>query len=140
MMRTLVAAGANPLNPTKDKTTPLLAAAGIGWIGGTDRRGSNHFLAPAPDENEAMQAVKLAVEYGADVTTTNEAGDTALHGAASRGYNTMIRFLLEKGAKLDAKNKNGRTPLGMTKQSSTAYEQVSLESTRDLLIKLGAKE
>ena len=140
MMRAMAAAGANSLIPTKDKTTPLMAAAGIGWIGGTDRRGANYFLAPPPDENEAMEAVKLAIDFGADVTAANEAGDTAAHGAASRGYNRIIQFFLDKGAKLDAKNKKGQTPLAMTRPATTAYEQIPLESTRDLLRKLGAKE
>ncbi len=31
MMRMLIAAGANPLLPAKDGTTPLMAAAGVGW-------------------------------------------------------------------------------------------------------------
>jgi len=140
IMRTLLAAGANPLIPTKDKTSPLLAASGIGWIGGTDRRGSNHFLAPDPDEDQALEAVKLIVDLGADVTQTNIAGDTALHGAASHGYNKVIQFLLDKGAALNARNKDGQTPMGMTKPRSTAYEQVPLESTRNLLRQLGAKE
>jgi ankyrin repeat protein len=140
MMQTLLSAGANPLTPLKDKTTPLMAVAGITWIGGTDRRGSNYFLPPPPDEDEAMEVVKLAVELGADVTAANDAGDTALHGAAWRGYNKMVLFLLEKGAKLDAKNKRGQTPLAMTKPTTTAYQHVSLESTRTLLLKLGATE
>jgi hypothetical protein len=38
-------------------------------------------------------------------------GLTALHGAANRGSDDIIRFLVEKGAKLDVKDKEGRTPL-----------------------------
>jgi ankyrin repeat protein len=41
----------------------------------------------------------------------NSMGLTALHGAANRGSNDIIKFLVEKGAKLDAKDKEGRTPL-----------------------------
>jgi uncharacterized protein len=140
MMRALVAAGANPLTPLKDKTTPLMAAAGIGWIGGADRRGANYFLAPPPDEDKALEAVSLLIQLRADPTAANEAGDTALHGAAAHGYNNMIALLLQKGASIEARNKKGQTPLGMTKQTTSAYEQISLDSTRDLLRKLGAKE
>jgi hypothetical protein len=38
-------------------------------------------------------------------------GLTALHGAANRGNDDIIRFLVEKGAKLDVADKEGRTPL-----------------------------
>jgi len=38
-------------------------------------------------------------------------GSTALHGAAMRGSNAIIEFLVANGAKLDARNKLGWTPL-----------------------------
>jgi ankyrin repeat protein len=38
-------------------------------------------------------------------------GSTALHGAAMRGSNALVRFLVEHGAKLDARNTLGWTPL-----------------------------
>ena len=34
-----------------------------------------------------------------------------MHGAALRGANTIVSYLVEKGAKLDAKNKQGFTAL-----------------------------
>ncbi|PYR33260.1 MAG: hypothetical protein DMF90_21415 [Acidobacteria bacterium] len=38
-------------------------------------------------------------------------GSTALHGAAMRGSNALVQFLVDHGAKLDARNKLGWTPL-----------------------------
>ena len=39
-------------------------------------------------------------------------GETALHAAITgRGSETIVRFLVERGANLHAKNKQGRTPL-----------------------------
>ena len=38
-------------------------------------------------------------------------GLTAVHAAANRGSDEIIEFLVEKGAKLDVKDKEGRTPL-----------------------------
>ena len=52
--------------------------------------------------NSGIEAVKLAVELGADVNAANQAGDTALHGAAYHGFETVIQFLVSKGARLDA--------------------------------------
>jgi ankyrin repeat protein len=42
------------------------------------------------------------------------AGSTALHGAATMGQPSIIRFLVEKGARLDARNTLGWTPLMVT--------------------------
>ena len=38
-------------------------------------------------------------------------GSTALHGAAIRGADSIITFLVEHGARVDARNKLGWTPL-----------------------------
>ena len=38
-------------------------------------------------------------------------GSTALHGAAMRGSNALVKFLLDHGATIDARNKLGWTPL-----------------------------
>ena len=46
-----------------------------------------------------------------DVNAVNSMGLTAVHGAANRGSDDIIQFLVEKGAKLDVKDKEGRTPL-----------------------------
>ena len=34
-----------------------------------------------------------------------------MHGAANRGFDAMIRLLAEHGARLDIKDKQGRTPM-----------------------------
>jgi ankyrin repeat protein len=38
---------------------------------------------------------------------------TALHGAAMKGFNTIVEFLAANGADLNAKDANGRTPLDL---------------------------
>ena len=40
---------------------------------------------------------------------------TALHGAAERGFTPFVKFLAENGADLQAKDANGRTPLDLAK-------------------------
>jgi ankyrin repeat protein len=40
---------------------------------------------------------------------------TALHGAAEKGFTTFVKFLAEHGADLQAKDANGRTPLDLAK-------------------------
>jgi ankyrin repeat protein len=81
------------------------------------------------DADRALEAATAALDLGADVNAVNEAGDTALHGAAAKGYDGIVQLLADKGARLEQKNKRGRTPLAGAKKNSA-----------DLLHKLGAKE
>ena len=105
LMKVLLAAGANPTTANADNTTPLMVAAGVDmWNPGEDG-GST------PDaEPEALEAVKMLVELGNDVNAVNDRGETALHGAAYRGANTIVQYLVEKGATIDARSKQGWTP------------------------------
>ena len=106
VMRILLAGGADPRLATDEGTTPLMVAAGLGPFE-KDR--------PKEKEKDALKAVLLAVELGNDVNavTTGTGGRTALHGAAYMGANDIIRFLVERGARLDAEDKYGQTPLSI---------------------------
>jgi hypothetical protein len=105
VMKVLVAAGADAKMPSADGTTPLMVAAGLHmWYVGEDA-GS----LPG-QEGEVLEAVKLCVERGNDVNATNLAGETPMHGAAFRGVNTVVEYLVEKGARLDVRDTRGWTP------------------------------
>jgi ankyrin repeat protein len=102
-MRLLLEYGADPNTPTFGGTTALMAAAGINWV-----------VDQTSDEGPRalLDAVKLcAEELGMDVNAVNSMGLTAMHGAANRGSDDIIRYLAAKGARLDVKDKEGRTPL-----------------------------
>jgi hypothetical protein len=58
-----------------------------------------------------MEALKLCVEKGADVNAKNSMGVTAVMGAANRGSDDMLEYLVQRGARLDVKDNEGRTPL-----------------------------
>jgi ankyrin repeat protein len=64
-------------------------------------------------EPEALEAVKLLVDHGVDVNAFNTNGQTLAHIAAQRGQNSMIEYLASQGAKLDRRDKQGRTPLDL---------------------------
>jgi uncharacterized protein len=105
IMKILLAAGADPVKPNADNTTPLMVAAGVDmWNPGEDGG------ATPDDEPEALAAVKMLVDLGNDVNAVNDRGETALHGAAYRGANTIVKYLVERGAKLDVRSKQGWTP------------------------------
>ena len=104
-MRVLLEGGADPLIPSAENTTPLMVAAGLDiWNPGEDGGSLGG------QEEEVLEAVRMLVELGNDVNAVNDLGETALHGAAFRGVNIVAEYLVEQGAKLDAKDRNGWTP------------------------------
>src|ERR1700674_1661744 len=86
LMYVLLAHGADPMLGSQNNTTALMAAAGLAYCCAQDRA----------SESEVLTAVKLLVELGADVNAVNDLNETALHGAAYRGANTVVQFLLDK--------------------------------------------
>jgi ankyrin repeat protein len=131
VMRLLLAKGADTKLTTKDGNTALMFAAGVGYRD-KNTRGS---------ESDALDALKVAIEAGLDLRQSNNRGETALHGAASRGADTIVQFLVDHGADLNAKTKQGHTPLDIALgKASTAQLPVPHESTVALLRKLGGLE
>ena len=51
------------------------------------------------------------MENGLDINAADARGQTALHGAALKGYDQVVQYLLDHGAKPDIKDKRGLTPL-----------------------------
>jgi ankyrin repeat protein len=119
VMRLLAEAGADPTLTTKDGTTALMAAAGVGRVA----------VESTVSETQAVDAVAVALAAGNEVAAANTAGDTALHGAATLRWNAMVKLLAGKGAALDAKNKRGRTPLSNAAGSDTEELLRSLGAT-----------
>jgi ankyrin repeat protein len=111
IMRTLVSRGADPSRTLNDRTTVLMLVAGSHSHGPLfDRRGRIALL-DLSDENAALQAVELSLSLGNRVAAANADGDTALHGAAARGYPAVAKLLLARGASPDVKNAKGANPL-----------------------------
>ncbi len=129
VMRTLAAAGAKVAATTPDGTTPLMAAMGTPWPG------AGFSIPPDSVEQErtALGAVKAAIELGADVNAANKNGDTAMHVAVNRGFDSIVDVLAKAGAKIDMKNARGQTPLALA-------TRLGHDATIELLHKLGAKE
>ena len=129
VMRELLAHGADPMLPNRAGTTPLMMAAGVGHEPGITRS----------TEADALEAVYLCVELGADVNAVNERGDTALHGAAWRERaDSIVQFLVDRGAELDVKNNREWTPLVIAEGIHTGGNFIKSDTTAVLLRRLGA--
>ena len=96
VVKMLLDHGADPMIPTFDHTTPLMAASGVGWADGMFREYS---------EDQTLEVVKLLIDKGSDVKLANDHGITALHGAGYKGANKVVQLLVDHGADLAAQDK-----------------------------------
>jgi ankyrin repeat protein len=123
--------GADPKPATREGNTALLFAAGVGYRD-KNTRGS---------ESDALEGLKLLAGLGLDLNQMNDKGETALHGAAGRGADSITEYLVKNGAKLDAKTKTGLTPLDYAKGKNVVTQlPVPHDSTVALIRKLGGTE
>jgi ankyrin repeat protein len=56
----------------------------------------------------------VLLDAGAAVTHAGDNGDTALHAAAATNQPAVIELLAQRGADVNARNKNAQTPLSLT--------------------------
>lgn len=153
MMRALAAAGADPVTPMLDGTTPTMAAMGI-FPGvfqfvhfitipldrgaRTDNpayfRRTDHF-----DEWTIQETMKVTLELGDNINAARgplttyhvgnsrtivgrDVGDTALHIAVVDKLYQVAEFLVERGARLDVKDKRGFTPLALATSTALQFQ------------------
>src|SRR5207244_7196883 len=96
--------GADAKITTRAGINPLMAAAGLGTKE-EDTTGRRKTQA------EAIEAIKLCLDAGIDVNAVDSRGQTALHGAAFQGFDDVVQFLAGRGARLDMKDRQGKTTL-----------------------------
>ena len=132
-MRLLLSAGADPMLASFDGTTPLAVSAGVGWAGNFSTNAPNAFLSST---RYLLEEIKL------DVNVANKAGYTALMGAAWRGDNELVEYLVSKGARLDVRNERGWSATDMANGPFIRGSQVPVKhpETIEFLRKLGAPE
>jgi ankyrin repeat protein len=128
-MHLLVAHGADPKIPSEEGDTALMLAAGVGWAGNFTRNA----------RTSGLEAARYCLELGLDVNAQDVTGYTALMGAAWRGDNDLIKLLVERGAKLDARTHRGWSATDMaTGPYLRTTGATPHPDTVALLLKLGA--
>ncbi len=165
IMRDLVAAGADPRLTTLERWRPVAERAGgvgpphdadgfipplVAALRGPADKGRFFNTAsrdPDGEERKVLEAVRVAVEFGADVNGTAEDGGAAIHTAAQRNFASVVSLLAEQGADIDLKNGSGRSPLQIAAgaeagraRSAAAAERAPSGNSAEVLRELGAIE
>lgn len=104
MMELLLKYGALIELPSEEGVTPLIVAAGFRQSA-IDTRGRFR------NEEQALAATRILLEAGANPNTTENNGQTAIFGAATQGWNSVVQLLAEHGADLEHKDNNGNGPV-----------------------------
>ena len=109
-----------------------MAAAGVG----------RNLTESRVTEEQSLRAVRLALELGGEVNDTNQAGDTALHGAARIKSPALVQLLVDRGAQVNVSNRKGHTPLFVARHYfHPGSPPLPVQSeTADLLRRLGARK
>jgi ankyrin repeat protein len=107
-----VASAVTTMKPEVTRTALMMAITGgkgVGVAGGPNdlRYGPPKFRESA--DREPLDAVNLLLQAGADVNARGPDEETALHLAAKALDPRIVKALVQSGAALDAKDKNGLT-------------------------------
>ena len=95
---------ADPKLATRNGVNPLMAAAGLGT-------NESDAVGRKKTEQEAIDSIDLCLKAGVDVNAVDSKGQTALHGAAMKGWDQVVQYLADHGAKVDVKDKKGLMPV-----------------------------
>jgi ankyrin repeat protein len=116
--------------PNSEGVTPLMAAAGMG-------HGFNPTRGRYKTDEQAAEGVKLLQAAGASISGADRGGLTALHAAATHGWDGTVKVLVADGAPLQPTDRLGLRPIdyaaGRQPRAFLEPEHVPNDSTVKLL-------
>jgi ankyrin repeat protein len=139
-IRLLLQKGADPNLVNAAGITATMAAAGHGSVD-ADTRG---IYTTEDTQKRSIESLKLLIAAGGNINAKDIArGLTPLHEAARWGWNDVVKFLVENGANLEAKDDRGMTPadsaMGKAGGNSRGGQRIDVhEDTAELVRKLMA--
>jgi uncharacterized protein len=99
LMKLLLKYKADPQAVTTLGDNALTVCGGIGWVEGVTYERSH---------KENLEAMRMLLDLGLDPNHANNEGRTPLMGAAMKGRSEVIQLLVDRGAKLDARDRGNR--------------------------------
>ena len=99
LLALLLKHGADPAATTANGDNALTVSGGIGWVDGVTYERS---------AKENLDAIRMLLDLGLDPNHANNEGRTPLMGAALKGRPDVIDLLVERGAKLDTRDRGSR--------------------------------
>jgi ankyrin repeat protein len=99
LLKLLIKHGADPMIKTEFGDTALTAAAGIGWVEGVTYEHS---------VKANVETIRYLLDLGIDPNAANGDGRTPLMGAALKGRSEVVQLLVDRGARLDQRDKGSR--------------------------------
>jgi ankyrin repeat protein len=78
----------------------------------------------ASNSSKGMICLVYLLEHGANINATDIYGSTPLHLACEKNDPNMVYWLLLKGAKMDIKDNNGKTPMECTTSRNLGYYEI----------------
>lgn len=134
LLNLLLDLGADPTITNVDHSTPLMVAAGIATNAAGEEAGS---------ETEAIEAIRILLDLGADIDAVDKKGETAMHGAAYKNFPDVARFLHARGAKIEVWNRansRGWTPLAIAsgyRPGNFKPSAATIKAIREIMLENG---
>ncbi|XP_074824258.1 ankyrin repeat and SOCS box protein 18 isoform X1 [Natator depressus] len=92
------------------------------------------------EQGSYLQVCRLLVKYGADVNTTDEEEKSPLHKACKNASHSLVQFLLQNKADVNAIDYNGVSPLSCILQTAAFKQQLRPHLTVQTLLNHGSQK